>query len=69
MDLSSSLELIQPTFGIVGLLISLVLMAVPIMILGYALWMLTRLTKAVEKIEERLRTEPPSTSQSGHDRG
>lgn len=36
------------------LLFALVTLVVPVLVIGYVIWLLTRLTQAVERIEERI---------------
>lgn len=48
-----------------SLLLPLVFMAIPIALLAYGLWLLTRLTKAVEGIEAHMARDRPGESGRG----
>lgn len=50
----------EPAFGILSLLLPLVFMAIPIALLAYGLWLLTRLTRAVEGIEAHMAVDRPT---------
>lgn len=61
-------EFVQPTVGVLSILVMLAFMALPIAVLTYTLWLLTRLTRAVERIEVHLSGDLPPRSRPNEDR-